>query len=96
MEKYSYLYILASYKNGTLYIGATTNLIRRIWLHKNNFAKGFTKQYSVHRLVYYEQYEDLEFAFTRERQMKAWKRTWKIRLIEEMNPNWNDLYLSIL
>ena len=96
MERLSYVYILASERNGTLYIGATTDLIARVWQHKNEVVKGFKSKHAVNNLVYYEVFGDLENAFTRERQMKAWKRAWKIRLIEEMNPYWNDLYESIL
>ena len=96
MERLSYVYILASERNGTLYIGATTDLIARVWQHKNEVVKGFTSKHAVKKLVYYEVFGDLENAFTRERQMKAWKRAWKLRLIEERNPYWNDLYESIL
>lgn len=93
---YSYVYILSSGKNGTLYIGVTSDLRRRVWEHKHDLVKGFTKEYGVHDLVYYEQYEDIEQAILREKQMKAWKRYWKIKLINKSNPDWNDLYNSIL
>jgi len=95
MTKQSYVYILASKKNGTLYIGVTSNLIQRIWQHKNNQAEGFTEKYKVHTLVYYEQHEVMESAITREKQMKKWKRDWKIKLIEKDNPLWEDLWLKI-
>ena len=87
-----HVYILASRRNGTLYIGVTNNLIKRIYEHKNDLVEGFTKKYGVHRLVYYEQSEDVRSAIEREKRLKAWKRRWKLRLIEEMNPEWNDLY----
>ncbi len=90
------VYILASQRNGTLYIGVTSDLAQRIWQHKNDVFEGFTKKYGVHLLVYYEQHEDMENAIIREKRLKKWNREWKIRLIEENNPNWNDLYDSLL
>ncbi|NOX28304.1 MAG: GIY-YIG nuclease family protein [Gammaproteobacteria bacterium] len=96
MTKHPHVYILASKKNGTLYIGVTSNLVQRIWQHKNNQSPGFTKKYQVHTLVYYEAHEIIESAITREKQMKKWKREWKIKLIEKENPKWNDLYQEIL
>ncbi len=84
-------YILASKPNGTLYIGATSNLAQRVWQHTNDFVEGFTKRYGVHRLVWYEAHESMEGALTRERMLKRWKRTWKIELIEKDNPTWSDL-----
>ncbi len=95
MTKQPCVYILASKKNGTLYIGVTSNLIQRIWQHKNNQEEGFTKKHNVHTLVYYEQHEMLESAITREKLMKKWKRDWKIRLIEKHNPHWEDLWPEI-
>ena len=86
-----YVYIMASKKNGTLYIGMTNNLVRRVYEHKTNMNEGFTQKYGVHRLVYYESTNDVTAAITREKQMKKWKREWKINLIEERNPNWDDL-----
>lgn len=86
------VYILASKRNGTLYTGVTSNLIKRVWEHKNQQADGFTKKYQVHLLVYFEQHEDINAAITREKQIKKWKRAWKIRLIEDLNPQWKDLY----
>ena len=91
METY-YVYIMASKKNGTLYIGVTNDLLRRVWQHKNDIHDGFTKKYNVHRLVWYEATPDSEGAIRREKQMKKWRRQWKINLIEEKNPNWDDLY----
>ncbi|MCP5094949.1 MAG: GIY-YIG nuclease family protein [Chloroflexi bacterium] len=91
-----FIYIMGSKKNGTLYIGMTSNLIRRVYEHKNNVNEGFTKKYGVHILVYYEHTTDVNAAITREKQMKAWKRQWKINLIEKENPNWNDLYEGLL
>ena len=95
MPKQPCVYILASKKNGTLYIGVTSNLIQRVWQHKNNQVAGFTEQHSVHMLVYFEQHEIMESAITREKQLKKWNREWKINLIEKENPQWNDLWESI-
>ncbi len=89
------VYILASKKNGTLYIGVTSNLIQRIWQHKNEQVAGFTKKYAVHQLVYFEQHEEMMAAITREKQIKKWNRQWKINLIEQENPDWEDLWLKI-
>ena len=90
------VYILASERNGTLYIGVTSNLIKRIWEHKSDFVEGFTKQYQVHDLVWYEMSENIESAIIREKQLKEWKRQWKLDLIEKSNPYWNDLYPMIV
>jgi len=90
-----YVNILASRIGGTLYIGVTNDLIRRVFEHKSKFVRGFTKKYDVIKLVYYEQYDDIEIAIQREKRLKKWNRQWKIRLIEEKNPNWDDLYPSI-
>ena len=95
MKQY-YVYILANKRNGTLYVGVTNNLIRRIYEHKNNLIKGFTKKYRVHTLVYFEQYDDVEIALQREKQLKWWKRRWKLELIERDNPRWEDLYQELL
>jgi putative endonuclease len=95
MEQY-YVYLLASKKNGTLYIGVTNNLVRRVWEHKNNFIEGFTQKYNVHKLVYYEIASDINSAITREKQMKKWRRQWKVELIEEGNSEWKDLYDSLV
>ncbi len=88
----SYIYILASKKIGTLYIGVTDNLERRIQAHKEEVFDGFTKKYHVKRLVYYERFENLSEAILREKQLKRWKRAWKLRLIKEVNPDWRDLF----
>ena len=93
---YYYVYILANGRNGTLYIGVTDNLVQRVYQHKNNLVEGFTKKYGVHNLVYYEQHQDISEAILREKQMKKWKRYWKIKLINKMNPDWEDLYSSIV
>jgi putative endonuclease len=87
--------MLASKRNGTLYVGVTSDLVKRIWEHKNNVVEGFTQQYSVHMLVWYEVHGTMESAIAREKAMKEWKRAWKIRRIEEVNPEWKDLYESI-
>jgi putative endonuclease len=90
------VYILASQRNGTLYIGVTSDVIKRIWEHQSDLVEGFTKQYQVHTLVWYEVHESMENAITREKQLKEWKRQWKVDLIEKSNPYWNDLYPTIL
>jgi len=90
-----YVYIRASRIGGTLYIGVTNDLIRRVAEHRLKSVKGFTKKYEVDKLVYFEQFDDAENAIRREKQLKKWNRAWKIRLIEELNPNWDDLYPSI-
>jgi putative endonuclease len=89
-----YVYILASQRNGTLYIGVTNNLVRRTWQHREDVVDGFTSKYGVNMLVWYEVHESIEAAITREKQIKKWNRAWKLRLIEESNPNWQDLYLT--
>ncbi len=93
MKNY-FVYILASEKNGTLYIGVTSNLEQRIWQHKNEETESFTKKYKIKTLVYYEVHEDLNEAITREKQLKKWNREWKINLIEEENSDWIDLSLG--
>jgi putative endonuclease len=90
-----YVYILASKLGGTLYIGVTNDLVRRVYEHREKLADGFTKKYDVARLVYFESHGEIEVAITREKQMKKWNRAWKVRLIEESNPNWSDLYGQI-
>ena len=92
MDKQPVVYILASKRNGTLYVGVTSNLVKRIWEHKNNLAEGFTKRYEVHHLVWYEMHESMDSAIQREKRVKGWKRTWKLELIESSNPSWQDLY----
>jgi putative endonuclease len=90
-----YVYILASRPNGTLYTGLTPNLLQRIWQHKEKLVAGFTRKYNVDKLVYYEAYADALSALTREKQIKKWRRAWKIELIEKKNPGWKDLYEDI-
>ncbi len=90
------VYILASKKNGTLYIGVTSDLIKRVWEHKSDLVEGFTKEYGVHLLVYFEMLEDMTSAIQREKQLKKWNRGWKIQLIEKGNPEWRDLYDSLI
>ena len=90
-----YVYILASKRNGTLYIGVTNNLVRRVWEHKNDVVEGFTKKYGVHQLVWYEVADTPGTAIAREKQLKKWNRAWKLKLIEEKNPKWKDLYQEI-
>ncbi len=90
-----YVYILASQKNGTLYVGITSDLVKRIWQHKNEVVEGYTQKYAVKNLVYFEQYENVDDAILREKRLKHWNRKWKLELIEKMNPNWNDLYDEI-
>jgi putative endonuclease len=91
-----YVYILASQRNGTLYIGVTNNLIRRVAEHNSGEIKGFTQKYKVNRLVYFEDTNDVNAALTREKQLKKWKRSWKLKLIEGNNPEWRDLYPDII
>jgi len=86
---------MASKRNGTLYIGVTSDLIKRAWEHKNGITGGFTKKYNVHTLVYYELFEDMRSSILREKQMKKWRRAWKIELIEKSNPAWRDLWPEI-
>ena len=95
MERNPCVYILASKPNGTLYIGVTSNLIQRVWQHRTQQIQGFTSQHNVTMLVWFEQCQDMASAITREKQLKAWKRGWKIRLIREMNPHWKDLWDDI-
>jgi putative endonuclease len=87
-----YVYMLASRRNGTLYVGVSNDVMRRSWEHKNDLVEDFTKKYGVHILVWYEVYEDINAAIAREKRLKRWNRAWKIRLIEESNSGWNDLY----
>ena len=96
MDKQPAVYILASKRNGTLYTGVTSNLVKRVWEHKNDMVEGFTKRYSVHRLVWYELHESMESAILKEKRIKEWKRIWKLQLIESDNPNWQDLYHNIV
>ncbi len=91
MVKQSYIYIMANRPNGTLYIGVTSNLVRRVYDHKAGLNDGFTKKYSINQLIYYEVFDDIYNAISREKQLKNWKREWKIGLIEKFNPRWEDL-----
>jgi putative endonuclease len=95
-EKYYYVYILANKRRGTMYVGVTSNLVQRVWQHKEVQVEGFTKRYGVKSLMWYEQYEDVEQAILREKQIKKWDRLWKIELVESFNPEWNDLYETIV
>jgi len=96
MNKQPAVYILANKRNGTLYVGVTSYLVKRIWEHKNNIVEGFTKDYNVHQLVWYELHESMESAIIREKRLKDWKRAWKLELIEGKNPDWLDLYDTIV
>ena len=96
MPKSPCVYILVSARNGTLYVGVTSNLIKRVWEHKNNIVEGFTRKYGVHDLVWFESHETMESALAREKAIKEWKRQWKLELIEKMNPEWRDLYSTII
>ena len=91
-EKTYSVYILANKRNGTLYIGVSSNLKKRIYEHKNGIIEGFTKKYKIHLLVYYELFNNVNEAITREKQLKKWNRKWKMELIEKANPQWKDLY----
>ena len=86
------VYMMASGRNGTLYIGVTSDLLSRVWQHKNNVVEGFTKKYEAHQLIWYEPHESMDSAISREKALKKWNRTWKLRLIEQFNPDWQDLY----
>ena len=88
--------MLASKSNGTLYVGVTSDLLQRVWRHKNGLVKGFTERYGVHMLVWYEVHETMESAIMREKAIKKWNRSWKVRLIEEGNPTWRDLYGEVV
>ena len=96
MARQPCVYILASKQNGTLYTGVTSNFLKRVWEHKNNVVESFTRKYGVHALVWYEVHETMESAIQREKAIKNWKREWKIKVIEEKNPNWCDLYTDLL
>ena len=96
MQKTYFVYILASKRNGTIYVGVTSDLIKRVWEHKNKFVKGFAEKYDVTMLVYYEVFHDPENAIKREKRLKNYKRKWKIDLIEKENPGWSDLYDDII
>ena len=93
--KIYFVYIIASSRNGTIYIGVTNNLAKRMWEHKNSVVEGFTSKYEVNKLVYFEDYTEISVAINREKRLKEWKRQWKIELIEKNNPEWADLYDKI-
>ena len=96
MEKQPCVYLLASKRNGTLYTGVTSNLLKRVWEHKNNLVESFTSKYSVHTLVWNEMHDTMEAAIQREKAIKNWRRAWKIKTIEELNPLWIDLYRDLV
>ena len=95
MDKAFYVYVLASRRNGTLYVGVTSNLVQRAWQHREGFVSSITKEHDVKKLVWYEQHETAESAIKREKQIKKWNRAWKVELIETVNPYWNDLYPQV-
>jgi len=95
-QKSYYVYMLASQKYGTLYIGVTSHLLNRIYQHKQNLVPGFTSKYKVHQLIYFEEHIDIHEALLREKQLKKWHRDWKINLIEQNNPEWVDLYYELI
>ncbi len=90
-----WVYILANEIGGTLYVGVTSDLVRRIYEHRTDASEGFSRRYAVHRLVYFEQFDQIEFAIRREKRLKKWTRAWKIALIEKLNPNWTDLFPAV-
>jgi putative endonuclease len=95
MERQPFVYMLASQRRGTIYTGVTSNLMQRLWEHRNKAKRGFTRRYEVLRLVHYEAFEDMPSAIAREKQIKRWHRPWKINLIEEKNPHWEDLAVGL-
>ena len=95
-HKTYFVYILCNQKNGTLYTGVTSHLIKRVWQHKNGVVEGFSKKYGLKRLVHFEQYTDVREAILREKRIKKWNRQWKMNLIEKHNPNWDDLYQELV
>jgi putative endonuclease len=95
MKKY-YVYVMANKRNGTIYVGVTSDLLKRVFQHKQNLVDGFTKKYNIHQLVYFEVSDDIQSAIAREKQLKNWKRLWKLKLIETINPEWEDLYDQIV
>jgi putative endonuclease len=96
MSQQPAVYLLSSKRNGTLYVGVTSNLVKRVWEHRNNLVEGFTKRYGVHLLVWYELHASMDSAIKREKRLKDWKRKWKVHLIESTNPDWEDLYPMII
>ena len=95
MEKAGFVYIMASGRNGTIYLGVTSDLPKRVWEHRSDVVEGFTKKHQCHRLVWYQAYDTIEEARQRELRMKEWKRAWKLREIEGLNPDWDDLFETI-
>jgi len=95
MSKQPAAYLLASKRNGTLYAGATSDLAKKIWEHRNNLVEGFTTKHGIHQLVWYELHESMDSAILREKRLRGWKRKWKVQLIESTNPDWADLYAKI-
>ena len=95
MVRGGWAYMMASRRNGTIYTGVTSNLTQRAWQHREGQTEGFTKKYACKLLVWYERHEEIDTAILREKQIKEWQRKWKLRLIEEMNPRWDDLYLTL-
>ena len=95
LTKTYFVYLLASRRNGTLYVGVTNDLVRRLWEHKQKVVPGFTKTHDIDRLVWFEVHNSIEAAITREKQIKRWKRDWKIDLFQDSNPRWDDLYPAI-
>ncbi len=95
MEKHFYVYIMTNKKHGTMYIGVTSNIIKRIWEHKNHVVKGFTEKYNLDKLVYYEVHDNAESAIRKEKRLKEWQRLWQVDLVDKFNPEWHDLYDSI-
>ena len=96
MERNPCVYIMASERNGTLYVGVTSDLVKRVWEHKNDAIEGFTKKYGVHKLVWFEPHETMDTAIQEEKRLKEWNRKWKLELIESRNPEWLDLYNEIV
>ena len=96
MSKQPAVYILSSKRNGTIYVDVTSDLVKRVWEHRNNLVEGFTKRYGVHQLVWYELHASMDSAIKREKRLKDWKREWRVHLIESTNPNWEDLYPMIV
>ncbi|SOB79217.1 putative endonuclease [Sphingomonas guangdongensis] len=96
MEKRGYVYMMASGRNGTLYIGVTSDLLKRTWEHREGIADGFTKRYGCRTLVWFEAHDRIDDAIRREKQMKEWRRAWKLRQIEASNPDWQDLYPTLM
>jgi putative endonuclease len=96
MDRSFYVYILTNQRYGTLYVGVTNDLVRRVWEHKSDLVEGFSKRYGLHRLVWYEAHHDVSHAITREKLIKKWHRDWKVNLIQGMNPDWADLYANVV